>query len=256
MGSVTRSYIVHVPPGYTGSAPVPLVLDFHPLSVEAKTWKSVTGWAKSADDHGFILVVPDGYQKSWNVGRCCDPALSAGIDDVAFVRAMVTKLSSEACIDPKRVYASGCSNGGGMSYRLACDAADVFAAVAPVDFDCLTGPTNTPSCASCNPSRPISEAQFRATGDPFVPYDGGPTTVVAGIVFPGAEANLADWGSRNKCTGTPQPEQKAGCETYPTCAAGVETTLCTVQGGSHCSNYGAFGIVDVAWDMFTRHTLP
>src|SRR5207302_4114506 len=104
----------------------------------------------------------------------------ANVDDVAFVRALLAKLATEACVDPKRIYATGCSNGGGMVYRLACDAADVIAAGAPVDFDCVTGATNVPSCGSCKPARPISMTQFRGTSVGTVPYDGGPANAVGG----------------------------------------------------------------------------
>jgi polyhydroxybutyrate depolymerase len=257
VGGIARSYIVHVPPGYTGHTPVPVVFDFHPLQVQATTWKLATGWSGVADSHGFLLVWPQGVGDSWNVGRCCNPAQQQGVDDVAFVRAMLTEISSDACVDPKRVYATGCSNGGGMVYRLGCDAADIVAALAPVDFDCITGPTNSPSCGNCSPERPISVSQFRAMTDTEVPYDGGPTSVVPGLVFPGAKANFADWGTRNSCSGTPQTEsQYPLCDSYPSCAAGVETTLCTIPLGAHCANYIPYGIADVAWAMLEKHTLP
>ena len=76
---------------------------------------------------------------AWNAGYCCDGAEKDKIDDVQFARDMIKWLEANTCVDPKRIYASGGSNGGGMSYRLACDAADVIAAVAPVDFRCVTG---------------------------------------------------------------------------------------------------------------------
>jgi polyhydroxybutyrate depolymerase len=257
VGGMARTYILHVPPGYTGKTPMPLVFDFHPITVPAQLWKGIAGWGTAADKDGFIVVWPQGYMNSWNVGRCCDPALSAHVDDVAFTRAIIEHVSSEACVDQKRIYASGCSNGGGMSYRLACDAADVIAAVAPVDFDCLTGPTNDPSCGECNPSRPITECQFRGTADMFCPYDGGPTSVVAGILFPGAEKNFATWAGIDQCTGSPQPlPSQNGCETYTACAGGAQTTLCTVTNGTHCGSYGTFPIVDTAWSMFQSHPLP
>ena len=256
VGGVERTYLLHVPPGYTGASPVPLVFDFHPKSVDAATWTLATSWASVSDKNSFILVRPDGYGETWNVGRCCDPAMSM-VDDVAFVRAMVAELEGAACIDAKRIYASGCSNGGGMSYKLACDAADLIAAIAPVDFDCLTGPTNDPSCGACTPSRPISEMQFRGVLDPFAPYFGGPTTVVQGIDFPGATANFATWGGMNQCTGQPSADPAhAVCQTYPTCAAGVETTLCTNPVGLHCTDYVSFHIAETAWEMFSRQRLP
>ena len=101
------------------------------------------------------------------------------------MKAIITNLSTDACIDTKRVYASGCSNGGAMSYRLACEAADVIAGVAPVDFDCVVGGR----CASCTPARPITEVQFRGTNDTAVPYSG-------------AMPNFTRWGQINMCTGT------------------------------------------------------
>lgn len=257
VGGRTRTFIVHIPPGYTGQTPMPVVIDFHPLGGTGSMQKLSTGWASLADAENFMVVWPDGIGSSWNVGRCCGSAQSQNVDDVAFARAIITTLANEACIDTKRVYASGCSNGGGMAYRLACDAADAIAAVAPVDFDCITGPENDPSCASCSPSRPISEIQFRGTSDFAVPFNGGNTFVVPGLAFPGAQANLETWAGFNACTGTPQalPENSA-CQTYPTCEGDVDTVLCTVQNGTHCGNYSSFGIVDVAWEMFKRSALP
>jgi len=236
---------------------LPVVIDFHPRGGTAASWKGSTNWASVADSKGFVVVWPNGIESSWNVGRCCGPAHDQGIDDVAFARAIVTTLARDACIDSKRVYATGCSNGGGMAYKVACDAADVFAAVAPVDFDCTTGPTNDVSCAACTPTRPISETQFRATDDSVVPYDGGVSAVTSAIIFPGAPANFATWAEINMCTGTPQalPDHPS-CQAYPTCAEGADTILCTVQGGSHCNNYQSFGIVDIAWQMFESQALP
>jgi polyhydroxybutyrate depolymerase len=257
VGGIARTYILHVPPSYTGKTAMPLVFDFHPIGVDASLWKYVAGWGTAADSQGFVVVWPQGYGSSWNVGRCCPPALDAGVDDVAFTRAMIDQISSEACIDSKRVYASGCSNGGGMSYKLACDAADVIAAVAPVDFDCITGPTNDPSCGDCNPSRPITEVQFRTPTDQFCPYDGGPTSVVAGLLFPGAKANFATWAGIDQCTGSPQadPSQPA-CDTYEKCAGGAQATLCSVPNGTHCGYYTTFPVVDTAYSAFQAHPLP
>lgn len=256
VGGVMRSYIVHVPPSYDATQPLPVVLDFAPKGVTAALWKLATSWSQVADTRGFIVVWPDGDGQTWNVGRCCDPAL-AEVDDVAFTRAIVAELQRDACVDDKRVYATGCSNGGGMSYKLACDAADLVAAVAPVDFDCMTGPTNDPSCGDCNPSRPVTEIQFRGLLDTAAPYGGGPTTVVPGLAFPGAEANFATWGTINQCTGQPVAlSTNASCMTYPACAGGAETTLCTNPVGLHCLGYGSFDIVDVAWTTLSHHQLP
>lgn len=170
---------------------------------------------------------------------------------------MIAQLQRELCIDAKRIYASGCSNGGGMSYKLACDAADLIAGIAPVDFDCVVGENNVPSCGGCNPGRPISEIQFRATGDALVAYDGGPAPIPQGMDFPGARQNFSDWGEINACSGTPQAVPgRAACETFPACGGGVETMLCTRQGGSHCGNYQALDIANTAWEQLQHASLP
>jgi len=252
---MTRTFIRHVPPGYTGKSPVPVVLDFHPLGGSGSTWKGSTSWGSVADSQGFIMIWPDGVGSSWNVGRCCSTAQSQNVDDVAFTKAIVTTLEKEACVDPKRVYATGCSNGGGMAFKVACDAADVIAAVAPVDFDCVTGSSSNPSCGNCAPARPIPEIQFRGTNDTAVPYGGG--SGPRGTIFPGALESFMEWGGINLCTGSPQAlSDHAGCQAYPSCGGGVETALCTVQNGTHCGNYQSFGIVNIAWQMFTKQALP
>src|SRR5262249_18626001 len=136
-------------------------------------------------------------------------------------------------------------------------AADVIAAVAPVDFDCVVGPMNDPSCGGCVPARPISETQFRATSDQAVAYNGGPAPIPQGMNFPGAKQNFADWTAINRCTDSAAPlANHPVCQTHEACAGGVQTTLCTQQGGSHCGNYQSLGIVNIAWEMFQKNALP
>jgi polyhydroxybutyrate depolymerase len=250
-----RSFLLHIPPSYTGTSPLPVVIDYHALGGTGSSQKGLSGWAELADREGFIVVWPDGVGNSWNVGRCCSTAQSQNVDDVAFTKAIVSTLEQEACIDTKRVYASGCSNGGGMAFRVACDAADVITAVAPVDFDCVTGSSADPSCGSCAPARPVAEIQFRGTNDTAVPYGGG--SGPRGTEFPGAEQNFSDWAGINQCTGAAAelPENSA-CQAYGMCAGGVQTVLCTVQNGSHCGSYQSFGIIELAWELFQREAIP
>jgi len=266
VGTLVRTYLLHVPTGYTGKTPVPVVFDFHGLGGSGSSQKGLSGWATLGDSKGFITVFPNGVGNSWNIGRCCSTAQTQNVDDVGFVRAIIKQLQADACIDSKRVYASGCSNGGGMSYKLACDAADVIAAVAPVDCDCVTGSTSNPSCASCSPARPISEVAFRATGDQVVPYDGGRCSIAADCPpgmscstfdFPGAATNFSTWATIDQCTGAAQAlTGHPACQTNATCGAGAQITLCTQQGGSHCGNYASLGIINIAWEMFQKEALP
>jgi polyhydroxybutyrate depolymerase len=258
VGGRSRTFVRHIPPGYTGRTPVPVVIDFHPLGGTGASWKGSTGWGALADREGFIMIWPDGVSNSWNAGRCCRAAFEQNIDDVGFTRAIIAALARDACIDGKRVYASGCSNGGGMAFKVACDAADVIAAVAPVDFDCVTSEAASDrTCgARCAPSRPISEIQFRGTADTAVPYEGGLRSGGT-TTFPGAQETFMSFGSINMCTGSPAalPGHTA-CQAYPMCGGDVDTVLCTVQNGTHCGSYQSFGIVAIAWEMFKTKALP
>jgi polyhydroxybutyrate depolymerase len=240
VGGRDRSFLVYAPTSYTGSARVPVVFDFHGLSGNSMQQKNLSRWDRLADTQGFIVVYPQGVGNSWNAGGCCGDSMSMMVDDVAFVRAIITNLNTDACIDTKRVYSSGCSNGGGMSFRLACEASDVIAGVAPVDFDCILGNR----CSTCAPTRPVSVVQFRGTGDTLVP-------------IAGAQPNFTRWGQINMCTGTAQDlPANMSCETYPMCGSGAETILCTVQNGTHCGSYQSFMIPAVAWEVLKNHALP
>lgn len=240
VGGVQRSFLVHAPPAYDGSTRLPVVFDFHGLGGNSNQQKNLSRWDDVGDAEGFITVYPQGIDNSWNAGLCCSDG-----DDVSFVRQIISTLASDTCIDTRRIFASGCSNGGGMSYKLACEAADVIAAIAPVDFDCVDGP----GCGNCEPERPITVVQFRGTADQLVDYEG------AGA-FAGAQQNLATWSEINECTGEPAPLEQAGCEAPATCGEGTQTVLCTVQNGTHCGSYGSFDIANVAWRVLVNQALP
>jgi polyhydroxybutyrate depolymerase len=244
---IERTFLVHAPPGYDGATRMPVVFDFHGLGTQNTLQKQISRWDDVGDAQGFITVYPQGVGNSWNAGGCCGDSQEQQVDDVGFVRAIITNLTNEACIDTRRVFSSGCSNGGAMSYRLACEAADVIAAIAPVDFDCVVGG----QCGDCAPSRPITEVQFRGTNDQLVPYEGN------GNFFLGAQGNLATWGEINACSGDQAPLAGLdGCESFPMCGEGAQTVLCTVQGGTHCGSYGSFEIAEKAWSILENVVLP
>jgi polyhydroxybutyrate depolymerase len=240
-----RSFLVYAPSSYNGTKPVPVVFDFHGLSGTSSQEMGLSRWNTLANTEGFIVVYPQGVGNSWNAGACCGDSMSMAIDDVAFVRAIITNLTTDACIDTKRVYASGCSNGGGMSFRVACEAADVIAGVAPVDFDCVVGT----KCNTCRPARPITIVQFRSPNDQLVDYNGNGA-------FAGAQNNFMTMGTINMCTGAAMDlPANMSCDTYPMCGGGAETILCTTS-GTHCGSYQSFMIPTVAWGVLKNHALP
>jgi polyhydroxybutyrate depolymerase len=261
-GGVTREYTLHVPPGYDGSQRVPLVMNFHGFTSNMAQQVIFSAMNPTSDARGFIVAYPNGLanpggtSQSWNAGACCAFGDTTR-DDVGFTRAVVADISSKACIDPKRVYSTGMSNGGFMSHYLACEATDLFAAIGPV-----AGVLGIPD-AECQPSRPISVIHFHGTMDTLVPYNGG------GTAGAGVAAMFAEWGARNGCTGDPVQTFTNGaahCDTYDSCNAGVKVTLCTIDGMGHCwpgQSYCPFGTAntdivanDVMLDLFEQYTLP
>jgi polyhydroxybutyrate depolymerase len=204
-------------------------------------WLTREGFNRIADRDGVIIAYPDGIKHHWNDGRF-DPHAKSGdeaVDDIGFLRALPREISNEFSIDPKRVYATGISNGGLMSYRLACDAADVFAAVAPVAAN-----MSEALGARCKPSRPISLAIFNGVDDPIMPWKGGPIKVLwfdRGIVLSTA-ATQARWLELDQCA-PPHPDGTL-INAVPNdgttilkhtaqCAAKTEVVLYEIQGGGH-----------------------
>jgi polyhydroxybutyrate depolymerase len=248
IGGATRDYILHVPDSYTGDTPMPLVIDWHPLFGSATGQRGGSGYRELADSEGFIVAWPDGIDDAWNVGPCC--TFARDVDDLGFARAMVDAISARGCVDPKRIYATGYSMGGGMSHYLACQAADVFAAVVPASFDLLV-----PEEQDCEPARPVSVLSFRATNDFIVPYDGGASTPPNGaavtIHFEGAEGTRERWAQMNDCTD--EPTAMAGatdCVSSTSCSAGVEVGLCTRSNGH------TYGDATIGWNFMKRHPMP
>lgn len=260
VGGVSRQFYVHVPAGYSGDGAVPLVVDLHPFlnfatGDAADVQRKGSGWLELADSEGFIVVHPTGIDRAWNLGTCCTE--SREVDDLGFVLAVVERLKQTACIDPKRVYATGYSNGGGLSYLLACRAADVFAAVAPASFDLVE------EILPCTPSRPITQISFRGVSDPIVPYAGGnppppPSSYPLDPVhFLGAEGTFAHWAELDGCTDEAAEAPSSAdwkCRAHSSCAAGTSVTLCT--GETATSSGHVQGSAALAWDVLSKHPMP
>jgi polyhydroxybutyrate depolymerase len=199
------------------------------------------------DPDGAVMAFPAGLSgslgTSWNLGTCCVDA-----DDVGFARALVADAEKVACIDPKHVYAVGFSLGGGMTQYLGCEAADLFAAVAPAAADLVQETVDM-----CKPPRPITVITFRGTADTSVKYAGGSVSPNASMPLTGlgAKASFDKWAQIDQCTGAASAEDKNGCASYTSCAGGVEVILCTKQGGGHEP-----GNASVAWPVLKRHALP
>ncbi|MBW2508098.1 MAG: hypothetical protein JRE81_05665 [Deltaproteobacteria bacterium] len=222
----SRSYEVYVPPAYDGEVPAPVVLNFHGFTSSGLLQQEGTKMNETAEREGFIVVYPNGLNSSWNAGICCGRSAETNVDDVGFTRAVIADLGERGCIDTARIYATGMSNGGFLSHRLACEAADVIAAAAPVAA--VLGIDES----ACKPSRPIPIMQLNGTADPLVSYEGGGLTG-----SPGAEESINGWAVRNGCTGEPSVSYDNGaatCETVGDCDGDASVTLCSIEGAGHC----------------------
>jgi polyhydroxybutyrate depolymerase len=226
---VPRRYELHVPPAYDGSTPLPLVLNFHGFTSNAAQQRVFSEMDLTADSRGFVVAYPDGLDASWNAGVCCGTSAENGVDDVGFARAVIDDIAERGCIDPSRVYATGMSNGGFLSHRLACEASDVIAAIGPV-----AGVLGIDSSA-CTPSRPVPVVHFHGTADAVVQYDGGCDVCVSDSES--VVDTIAGWVARNGCTEASEVVLRTGsvtCETTAGCDGDASVTLCTITGGGHC----------------------
>ncbi len=244
VGGVERAYLLHVPQGYTGTSPVPLVLDFHGLGGDGAGQKALSGFAALSDQEQFVIAWPNGIDNAWNIGPCC--TRSRDVDDLGFAKAIVSEVEDLGCIDAKRVYTTGFSMGGGMSHFLACNAADIFAAATPSAFDLLAE-------EPCQPVRPISVLAFRGTEDPLVMFAGGisnpPNGCCPPITFLGAVGSFNRWGSIDSCSG--DPTTTGDTMIFTQCMGGVQVGLVTISGGGH-----APGPATTAWNFLKSKALP
>ena len=133
-----RVYDLYIPASHDGTEPTPLVFNLHPLTLGGLLhgiWTTESGMNDKSEEGGFIVLQPDGTgtPASWNAGDdCCAPANTTGIDDIGFLMALADEVATMACIDPKRIYSMGMSNGSYLSHRLACEQSSFVAAIGPV----------------------------------------------------------------------------------------------------------------------------
>jgi polyhydroxybutyrate depolymerase len=127
-GGMDRTYRVHRPAGLTAAAP--LVVMLHGAFGDGQQAENSYGWDQLADNAKFVVAYPDGVGHTWNAHGCCGTAEQENIDDVGFITTMVGEISAAMPIDQSRVYATGISNGGIMTYALACNSG-IFAAIGP-----------------------------------------------------------------------------------------------------------------------------
>ena len=148
------------------------------------------GWNDEADREHFLVAYPDGLNRAWNTGGgCCGQSASQNVDDVGFITAMISQIEQEADVDASRIYATGISNGGIMSYALACQTA-IFAAI---------GPDSATQLGDCPHPNQVSVIHIHGTDDTRIRYNGGEGEGTAHIDGPAIPALNATWRAIDGC---------------------------------------------------------
>lgn len=229
-----RTYHLYIPTRETNK-PRPLVVVLHGAGGTARAIAEVTGFTQVAEREGFVVAYPEGTGRaqSWNAGKCCGYASRTDVPDSEFIKQMVIDIRRKTNIDKTRIYATGFSNGGMMSYRLACDAGDVFAAVGVV-----AGAMNT---QSCNPAGRPSLVIIHARNDEQVPFDGGAAKGGYRAALgnkPVQDASVKEamdfWIKANYCRAFPSEDAKQDKTTVNYfCAEKRDLRLYTLPDGGH-----------------------
>jgi len=214
----------------------------------------------------FVVAYPDGIGRGWNDGRS---GVNGDADDVAFIAGLIDELAAEHAIDRSRVYVTGASNGGMMSYRVGCELSDRVAAIAPVI-------ANLPTELPCAPQKPLSVLAINGTADPLVPYNGGQIARNRGEVLSAALstqffAQRAGCNAAEPTVEEPDVDGNDDSRTFVTrydCPGPVQVSLITLGGAGHTWPGGVqylphfvvggvshdFDGAERIWEFFEPHT--
>jgi len=194
---VFRTYLTHLPDSYTGEEELPLVLALHGGTGNAFNLQNQSQLSVKSDEEGFIVVYPEGLRlgllniRTWNAGWCCGQSSFQDIDDVGFIDQLLDELIDQFSIDESRIFITGISNGGYMSYRLACELSDGIAAIAPVAASI--------SINDCQMSEPIPAIHLHSYEDKNVRYQGGFGEGLADHYSPPLDSLFDIWSNQLNC---------------------------------------------------------
>lgn len=236
---------IHVPPSYEPGVPTPLVLLLHGYCSNGSAQEAYMQFMPLADEHGFLYAHPDGLIdfigcRYWNgTDACCD--FFGNTDDSGYLQALIDEVKAQASVDDRRVFLIGHSNGGFMSYRMACDHPDTIAAIASLAGATFIEPDD------CSPAAPVHTLQIHGTLDLTILYNGG--CFAPDVCYPGAVETTEQWADFDGClldpdTSLPPLDLDAGIPGDETlvwqysngCDPNGSAELWTIVGGAHSPN--------------------
>lgn len=264
-----RTYLVHIPPGYSPDNSYPLVIAFHGTGGQGANQEHLSKFSSLADQEGFVAVYPDGLYKEWNDGRGDSRPEAERIDDVTFISLLIDKLIANLAINPAYIYTSGMSNGASFSQRIACALSSKIAGASGVGSE-----MGQSFSAICNPNRAIPIVLFHGDSDPVSPYGGGKARKGAQVL--GAEQSALFWAKKNGCNINPTTEQIPDLENdgttvtrihYTGCRNNADVILYRINGGGHAwpggmgyapeflagKNTHDINATELIWDFFKSH---
>ena len=204
--TAARPFTVHAPPGHDPATPAPLLILLHGFGVTGELEERYLRLTEATDAHGMLFVAPDGTAsprgaRFWNATDACCGAAS-GVDDVGYLRAVIAEVKTRYAVDPRRVFLVGHSNGGFMSYRMACDDAGEIAAIVSI-----AGATFA-DAARCRPSAPVAVLEVHGTSDHTIAYRGGRVTTRSPD-YPSAARTVSTWARYDGCRLDAPVEERA-----------------------------------------------
>lgn len=221
-----RTYLLYVPPNYRADQSTPLVISIHGYAEWPAHQMEISHWNHVAAENNFIVVYPSGTGSPmhWRTGTQADSS-----PDVQFISDLIDRLEKDYNIDPARIYANGLSNGGGMSFVLACKLSTRIATIGSVSGAYLF------PWKDCNPERPLPAMIFHGTQDPIVPFGGGPSSFFKypfPVVTDWVKALAAKNGCSEKPVDLPVQGEVSGIQ-YTNCAQNAEVLFYTIANGGH-----------------------
>ena len=245
---LTREYIVYVPSTYDGNSSLPVVLNFHGFGGLASDHMADADMRPQAESDTFLLVYPqgaclDGFSH-WNASLPGGDNKS-DVDDLGFIGAMIDQLTSDYNIDEERIYACGYSNGGMMSYALACYQSERIAAIGSISGSMID------QSSSCVPSHPMPVIKLHGTSDDVLPYNGGSD-------YTSAQSTIDYWVNFNNANTTADLETDGNIEhyVYANGDSSVSVEHYKYIGGGHVwfnTTYQGSNASQLVWDFFSQY---